>query len=149
MTDDYNDIIGLPHPVSRKHPRMALAQRAAQFAPFAALNGHDEALRETARQTDDTARLDGRPEAELDRKLAVLCRKVDCCPLVTFTYFEPDAHKAGGTYRSFTKAVKAVDLCSQTIRTTDRMVLDLSKVADMQGRVFEEEQVYETDLFIP
>ena len=46
--DDYSDIIGLEHPTSRKHPRMAAEMRAAQFAPFAALTGYDEAIEETA-----------------------------------------------------------------------------------------------------
>ena len=49
---DYSDIINLPHPVSTSHPQMPVSERAAQFSPFAALTGHQEALRETARVTE-------------------------------------------------------------------------------------------------
>ena len=48
MTDQYEDIINLPHPVSKRHPQMSMEERAAQFAPFAALTGHGEAIRKTA-----------------------------------------------------------------------------------------------------
>ena len=52
MNEKYKDMLHLPHPVSATHPRMALQDRAAQFSPFAALAGYDDALRETARRTD-------------------------------------------------------------------------------------------------
>ena len=48
--DPFEDIITLPHPVSKRHPRMTIAQRAAQFAPFSAVSGYEEAIRETARR---------------------------------------------------------------------------------------------------
>ncbi len=48
MKDEYSDIIDLPRPVSQKHPRMSMAERAAQFSPFAALTGHAEAVRAKA-----------------------------------------------------------------------------------------------------
>ncbi|MBQ6190966.1 MAG: hypothetical protein IJK51_01535 [Bacteroidaceae bacterium] len=50
MIEAYEDIINLPHHVSKKHPQMSMLQRAAQFAPFAALTGHDKAIEETAEQ---------------------------------------------------------------------------------------------------
>ena len=50
MTDEYDDIIGLPHHVSKRHPQMSMYQRAAQFAPFAALTGHDAAIRKTEQE---------------------------------------------------------------------------------------------------
>ena len=49
----YSDIINLPHHVSKKHPQMSMLQRAAQFAPFAALTGHEEAIEATASQHED------------------------------------------------------------------------------------------------
>ena len=52
MKDDYEDIINLPHPSSKKFSRMPLEERAAQFSPFAALTGYDALIRETARQTE-------------------------------------------------------------------------------------------------
>ncbi len=53
MENDYSDIINLEHPTSKRHPRMSMMQRAAQFAPFAALTGHSEAIDETARKNED------------------------------------------------------------------------------------------------
>lgn len=58
MTNKYDDIINLPHHVSTKHPRMSKINRAAQFAPFVALSGHDAAVKETARLTDERVELD-------------------------------------------------------------------------------------------
>lgn len=56
--DNYKDIINLPHPTSKRHPRMPIYDRAAQFSPFAALTGYEEAIKETARQTDEEPILD-------------------------------------------------------------------------------------------
>lgn len=52
MTDNYDDIINLQHHVSKKHPQMSMMNRAAQFAPFAALTGHSDAIQETVRQNE-------------------------------------------------------------------------------------------------
>ena len=69
MTDEYEDIINLPHPVSKKHPRMSLLNRAAQFAPFAALTGHEAAIKETERLAEEQIALEERgiqePEGEI------------------------------------------------------------------------------------
>ena len=72
MTGPYDDIINLPHPTSAKHPRMPLSDRAAQFAPFAALSGHSAALVETARLTDQRMELDEDARAALDSKQQLL-----------------------------------------------------------------------------
>lgn len=60
----YDDIIGLPHHVSKTRPRMPVQDRAAQFAPFSALTGHKEAVRETARKTEEKAESEGRGQEE-------------------------------------------------------------------------------------
>lgn len=52
MTDRYDDIINLPHPTSKKHPRMSMINRAAQFSPFAALTGYDDAIQDVERQAE-------------------------------------------------------------------------------------------------
>lgn len=56
MTDKYDDIINLPHPTSKKHPRMPMINRAAQFSPFAALTGYDDAIQDTERQVEKEMR---------------------------------------------------------------------------------------------
>ena len=98
MMDLYDDIINLPHHVSERHPQMSMYNRAAQFAPFAALAGHDSAITEAARLTDAEQEL---PESEaeiLDRKLARLQTMEEKTP-VTVTYFVPDSRKDGGSCR--------------------------------------------------
>ena len=64
----YDDIIYLPHHVSRNHPQMPLRDRAAQFAPFAALTGYEAAVGETARQTTERRELDPQEAAELNHR---------------------------------------------------------------------------------
>ena len=92
----YDDIIHLPHHVSKRHPQMSLQNRAAQFSPFAALTGHEDAIRETARQTDSFAELDEDRKELLNRQLqfikAMLAQKPEC----EITYFQPDQKKDGG-----------------------------------------------------
>ena len=92
----YEDIIGLPHPVSRRHPPMARQERAAQFAPFAALAGHGAILREAAHQTDNQPVLSEDAQTALDVRLRLLAGRLEEHPTVTATYFLPDEKKAGG-----------------------------------------------------
>ena len=92
----YEDIIGLPRPVSRRHPPMARQERAAQFAPFAALAGHGAILREAARQTDNQPVLSEDAQTALDARLRLLAGRLEEHPTVNATYFLPDEKKAGG-----------------------------------------------------
>ena len=92
----YEDIIGLPRPVSRRHTPMARQERAAQFAPFAALAGHGAILREAARQTENRPALSEDAQTALDARLRLLVGRLEEHPTVTATYFLPDEKKAGG-----------------------------------------------------
>ena len=92
----YEDIIGLPRPASRRHPPMARQERAAQFAPFAALAGHGAILREAARQTENRPALSEDAQTALDARLRLLAGRLEEHPTVTATYFLPDEKKAGG-----------------------------------------------------
>ena len=94
----YDDIINLSHHVSSRHPQMPMMNRAAQFSPFAALTGYDDAVRETARLTDEKIELDEYEKEELDRKIQWLGSHLDEHIPVSITYFQPDDRKAGGTY---------------------------------------------------
>jgi hypothetical protein len=111
----YEDIVNFPHPVSRHHVPMTLLQRAAQFAPFAALTGYDDAIEETARQTDDPVTLSESEIAVLNRKLQILEEMRDSRPEVSVTYFVPDQRKKGGEYRIVTGYVKKIDRQRQLI----------------------------------
>ena len=93
---NYEDIINLPHHVSPVHPPMPLSDRAAQFAPFAALTGYGDVIKETARQTDRKPELTEEEKQELDYKLQMAVSLPGEKPAVTITYFVPDKKKAGG-----------------------------------------------------
>lgn len=98
----YEDMLKLPHHVSRTRPRMTAAERAAQFSPFAALSGHGDAIRETERLTEQWSEPDESRKAELDRRLAAVLaeggRPLKERPEVRITWFKADDRKSGGAY---------------------------------------------------
>ena len=95
MADNYEDIINMEHPTSKKHPRMSMYARAAQFSPFAALTGHDDAVKEAARQTERFIELDEDSLARLNDKLNMIEENIDADIPVSITYFVPDERKDG------------------------------------------------------
>lgn len=128
MSGRYDDIIDLPHPVSQRHPRMPLADRAAQFSPFAALTGLDAALQETARLTDQRITLDEYEQAELDKTLQALREAVPQHPAVEITYFQPDARKAGGQYVTSVGHVKRIAEYEQQLILTEGTSIPLAEI---------------------
>ena len=109
MRNDYDDIINLPHYEPKHHPRMSMWNRAAQFAPFAALTGYDAAIRESGRLTDDWVGLSESGNEEMNSKMELIVSMLPEHPSVTIEYFVPDRHKAGGSYQSYTGNVKRID----------------------------------------
>ena len=105
----YDDIINLPHHVSATRPHMPMIDRAAQFMPFRALTGYEDAVRETARLTDEKIELTEDEKAILDMRLQKLADEISSQPKVTLTYFQPDKKKAGGTYVCVTGQLKRID----------------------------------------
>lgn len=105
----YEDIIDLPHHVSSTRPHMAIADRAAQFAPFAALTGYGDAVNETARLTDERAVLDEDRKIEIDAALRAVKKNIGEHPELSVTYFKPDDRKTGGSYITVRGAVKKAD----------------------------------------
>ena len=118
MSGRYDDIIHLSRPKS-KHRPMSAYDRAAQFSPFAALNGHEEAIEETARVTEDERRLDFDGALMLDAEIRKLADRIGERPTVTVRYFAPDERKAGGAYLEKTGAVGKVDVLRQCLVFTD------------------------------
>lgn len=112
---NYDDIINLPHPDSPSHPRMPLRERAAQFSPFAALNGHQEALRETMRLTDEKIQLDEHTKTILNEKLQRLLAYKTNPPEAVITYFEKDLKKQGGSYKKIAGVVTRFDANKRTV----------------------------------
>ncbi len=109
MTDNYNDIINLPHHVSPTRPQMSMMDRAAQFSPFAALTGYDAAIKETGRLTDEKIELGEEELSILNMKFQLLVDSLDEEPEVNITYFKPDDRKAGGAYLTASGTVKKID----------------------------------------
>lgn len=109
ISHEYDDIINLPHHVSSERPHMPMIDRAAQFAPFAALTGYDAAIAETARLTDTKRELSEEQKEVIGKQLLALQSRLKTDPQVGVTYFVPDSRKAGGAYKTMTGRVKKVD----------------------------------------
>ena len=124
----YNDIINMPHHVSKKHPQMSLYARSAQFAPFAALTGYEEAVKETARETESELDIDDELKAILDDKLQVIIEQKDNKPDVSITYFVKDKKKKGGAYITKTGIVKKIDSYNQILTFADNTEIPINNI---------------------
>ena len=118
----YDDVINRQHPTSKKHPRMSNMNRAAQFAPFAALTGYEESIEETARLTDRRIELSEYEIEELNAKLNFIQEHIKERPEVTITYFQPDERKEGGKYLTVTGRVRRIDEVNRVLVFEDEMV---------------------------
>lgn len=138
MNDEhkYDDIIHLPHPVSRNHPQMSLLERAAQFSPFAALTGHDAAIRETARLTEEKSELDENRKEMLDERLQMIRENLSEEPEITFTYFKPDEKKSGGAYLTVIGKVKKINEYEHQILLEDGTVIAIENLFSIEGELF-------------
>ena len=129
----YEDIINMAHPTSKRHPRMTVYNRAAQFSPFAALTGHEEALKETARITDNKIELDENVKRELDYKLQQILNKNDSIQNVQITYFKKDARKAGGNYQTMIQSIKKLDMNNKIITLQNKQIINLSDIYEIEA----------------
>lgn len=134
LTHRYDDIIDLPHRQSPTRPRMSRLNRAAQFAPFAALTGHDAAILETGRLTDVFIELDESRKAELDDKLRCIRENLHEKPEVTITYFRPDGKKEGGAYLSAAGVVRKIDEYEKIVIMEDQTVIAAGQIFEIEIR---------------
>ena len=132
----YDSIINLEHHKSKKHPLMSLYARSAQFAPFAALTGYEEAVVETAREVGERIEIDEELKAILDGKIQMLLEQIKKKPEVVFTYFVSDLTKDGGAYINITGIIKKIDIYTQTIILEDKTEIPISDIIDISGEVF-------------
>ena len=135
-TSKYKDIIDLPHHQSLRRPRMAMIDRAAQFSPFAALTGHNDAIIETARLTDRKIELDEGTKSIINEKIQMISDFLFEKPTVTFTHFEPDIKKEGGTYLNTTGTVKRIDEFKREIILTDGRIILIEHIYDIESDLF-------------
>lgn len=127
----YEDIIYLSHHVSTKRPQMSLHDRAAQFAPFAALTGHEEAVKETARLTDSKIELDENEIQLLDQKLQYLEAQAKQ-PVIETTYFLLDQRKSGGAYVDVQGRLKRIDRYNQCLRMEDGTEIPITDILKIE-----------------
>ena len=131
MTDNYNDIIDLPHHVSATRPQMSMMDRAAQFSPFAALTGYDAAIKETARLTGQKIDLDDSEKEEINAKIQLIAERLGEDFEVVITYFQPDSKKAGGSYVDAIGIVKKIDEYERAIIFQDGKKILIDDVLDI------------------
>lgn len=132
----YDEIIDIPHHVSKTRPQMPMSDRAAQFSPFAALAGHDAAVKETGRLTDEKIELDEESLTALNVRYQVLMDALAEEPEVRITYFKPDERKSGGAYVTTVGAVKKIDDFEQTIIMQDGTRIPMGDVLSLEGELF-------------
>ena len=136
MSSAYDDLLNLPHHTSAVQPAMPMQNRAAQFAPFAALVGYDALIRETARLTDQKVELDESVKAELNEKLRLLLELLPQQPEVTITYFQPDSKMAGGAYRMVTDNVRKYRSIDNMLIMMDGTQIPVKEMVSLEGPCF-------------
>ena len=137
---NYDDIINLNRPIS-KHPHQSIESRASQFAPFAALVGYDEQVKETARLTTNKIEIDEGLKEILNNKLNYLNDHLDEKEEVSITYFIKDSKKSGGKYITKSGIVKRIDIVNGFIKFTDNDIIYMTDVISITGELFED--IYE------
>ena len=133
----YDDIINFPPHISKEHPQMSMYMRAAQFAPFAALTGHDSAIEETARITTLQIELDENVKKLLDKKLNIIREHLDKRPFITVIYFTPDKKKSGGCYMSYTGRLHKIDELEQKLIMVDNKEIRLSSILEIDSELYD------------
>ena len=117
----YEDIINLPHHVSKTRKPMSLYNRAAQFAPFAALTGYDDAIKETSRITEKRIELSEELKNMLNQKIKLISENIKLQPKVSITYFVPDNKKSGGVYKTISGNVRRIDEIEKYLLFTNKL----------------------------
>lgn len=132
----YEDIVNLPPHISKKHPQPTMMDRAARFAPFAAITGYEEMVLEEARVTEERIDLDEGTLSLLNEKLNMIQEFLDEEPEVTITYFEPDKKKYGGAYVSIAGVVKRIDEYEHLVILTDGKKILIEDIYAIESDLF-------------
>ena len=132
----YEDIVNLPPHISKKHPQPSMMDRAARFAPFAAITGYEEMVLEEARVTEERMDLDEETLSLLNEKLNMIQEFLDEEPEIKITYFEPDKKKAGGAYVSITGVVKRIDEYEHLVIMTDGKKIRIDDIFGLESDLF-------------
>ena len=131
MNEKYEKIINMPHPTSERHARMKKSDRAAHFAPYAALSGYEDAVEETARLTDRRIELDEYEKERINSALTSLLSPATA-PMVSITYFRPDKRKAGGAYVTVTGELYGIDEHTRILTLVGGYIIPLDEIIDVK-----------------
>lgn len=132
----YEDILFLEHPASKTHRKMSRLERAAQFQPFSALTGYEEAIAETARLTEKRIELDENSKQLLDERLQLLQKNIQKKLQISITYFKQDERKEGGVYLTSTGCVKKIDSNLQCLIYMDGQEIPIRDIFSIEGTLF-------------
>lgn len=132
----YADIIDLPHHELTTRQRMPLINRAASFSPFAALTGYDDAVKETARLTDQRIELDEGSKEILNAKLRIAVDHAEEQPEISITYFLPDKKKSGGAYVTIKAVIKRIDEYERLVIFTDKSSIPIDDIYEIDGDIY-------------
>lgn len=132
----YADIINLPQHELTTRQRMPLINRAASFSLFAALTGYDEAVKETARLTDQRIDLDEGSKEILNDKLRIAVDQIEEQPEISITYFLPDKKKSGGAYVTVKGVIKRIDEYERLVIFTDKSSIPIDDIYGIEGDIY-------------
>ena len=141
-TGKYDDIINMPTPIPSSKPRMSRLDRAAQFAPFAALTGYEAVVEEAARLTDSMMELSEDMKIILNDKIPMIVENKEKEPFVMITYFVPDNRKAGGAYVNVSGVVEKIDEYEHCIVMTDETKIPIEQIRAIEGELFNGIDIY-------
>ncbi len=137
MEDKYFDIINMPHHVSKNRLPMREEDRAAQFAPFAALTGYDGAICDAGRKTVEKAELSEESIAIINRRLNIVSQFIYEMPSVTLTFFENDNLKSGGNYVKLKGNIIRIDEVQKKIFLSNGISVCIEDIYNIEGEFFE------------
>ena len=140
MNDEhkYDDIINLEHHVSKKHKQMSIEERSAQFAPFAALTGYEDEVKETERITERMIEITEDIRSILDEKIRLIQNKIAEQPNVTITYFVPDINKQGGKYKTINGIIKKIDNYEKKLILTSNTEIFIKDIIEISSNIFKQ-----------
>lgn len=133
----YEDIVNLPSHISKKYPQPTMLERAARFAPFAAITGYEEMVLEEARETEDRIDLDEGTLADLNRRLNMIQESLEEEPQIKIMYFEPDKRKTGGAYVTITGIVKRIDEYERHMLMADGKKIPIDQIYGLESKLFD------------
>ena len=134
----YEDILYLRRPVSNRRAKMSTLDRAAQFSPFSALTGYDDAISETARLTEERVELTEGEKARINARLQSIVENKAYDETVIIRYFEYDLLKAGGVYLTASGSIKKVDTCERSVIMDDGSCIPIEHIYSIDGDMFKD-----------